>query len=205
MRGRKSSENTALYKIARHRDLAGNLLDVKTAAVEVINLLRPMVAISIFIQFIAIALVHYPEEKKKIRSGGDQYARMFVQEVRRFYPFFPFVAAVVKDDFTWKNYPFKKGTLTLLDIYGQNRSGLWGDPEQFRLNASPIERMPFHSFRKVAVITIQTIAVLANRLRSKYERKCFYLANLLEYEVPPKTSYSMVRIQHPRSGVVMKM
>jgi hypothetical protein len=49
---------------------------------------------------------------------------MFVQEVRRFYPFFPFVAAVVKKDFTWKGFEFKEGTLTFLDLYGTNH-----DPE----------------------------------------------------------------------------
>lgn len=89
-------ENTTLHKFSWYRDLEGNLLDTETAAVEVINILRPIVAIAIFINFIALALHHYPEEKEKLKSGDKKYSQMFVQEVRRFYPFFPFVVALVK-------------------------------------------------------------------------------------------------------------
>lgn len=81
-------ENTTLHKFAWYRDLEGNLLDTETAAVEVINILRPIVAIAIFINFIALAVHHYPEEKEKLKSGDEKYARMFVQEVRRFIHFF---------------------------------------------------------------------------------------------------------------------
>ena len=92
---------------AWHRDLEGNLLDTDTASVEVINILRPIVAIAIFINFIALAVHHYPEEKEKLKSGNEKYAQMFVQEVRRFYPFFPFVVVLVKKDFNWKGYKFE--------------------------------------------------------------------------------------------------
>ncbi len=44
----------------------------------------------------------------------------FSFKVRRFYPFFPAVAVLVKKDFTWNNFHFKEGTLTLLDLYGTN-------------------------------------------------------------------------------------
>src|SRR5690625_1869440 len=54
-------ENTALYRFSWHRDLEGNLLDTENVAVEVINILRPIVAIAIFINFIALAVHHYPE------------------------------------------------------------------------------------------------------------------------------------------------
>ena len=53
-------EDTALHRFAWHRDLEGNLLDTETAAVEVINILRSIVAIAIFINFIALAVHHYP-------------------------------------------------------------------------------------------------------------------------------------------------
>ena len=114
-------ENTALYRFAWHRDLEGNLLDIKIVAVEVINILRPIVAIAIFINFIALAVHQYPHEREKLKSADEKYAQMFVQEVRRFYPFFPFVAALVKKDFTWNGYKFEEGTLTFLDLYGTNR------------------------------------------------------------------------------------
>jgi len=58
---------------------------------------------------------------------------MFVQEVRRFYPFFPFIPAIVKEDFTWENFQFEKDTLTILDIYGTNHHpNLWEDPDLFK-------------------------------------------------------------------------
>src|SRR5690625_4874925 len=63
-------DHTALYKFSWHRDTEGNLLEPKVAAVEVINILRPIVAISIYINFVALALHHYPEEREKLK--GDQ-------------------------------------------------------------------------------------------------------------------------------------
>lgn len=101
-------EGTALYTFAWHRNLEGNLLDSEIAAVEVINILRPIVAIAVYINFSALAVHHYPEEREKLKSGDEKNALMFVQEVRRFYPFFPFAAAEVKEDFTWKDYTLKK-------------------------------------------------------------------------------------------------
>jgi fatty-acid peroxygenase len=57
---------------------------------------------------------------------------MFVQEVRRLYPFTPFVGALVKKTFLWNQYLFKKDTLVLLDIYGMNHdSRIWLHPYEF--------------------------------------------------------------------------
>src|SRR5690625_7805221 len=81
-------DNTILYRFAWQHDMNGDLFNSKTAAVEIINLLRPIVAISIFINFLMLAIHHYPEEKEKLKSGVNQFLEMFVQEVRRFYPFF---------------------------------------------------------------------------------------------------------------------
>ena len=70
---------------------------------------------------------------------------MFVQEVRRFYPFFPSVIALVKKDFTWKGFIFEEGTLTLLDLYGTNHdSKIWDSPEMFNPNRfAEWEESPF--------------------------------------------------------------
>nr|WP_031335222.1 MULTISPECIES: cytochrome P450 [Virgibacillus] len=126
--------NTPLYKITWHRDLSGELLDVHTAAVEVLNLLRPITAIGRFITFSTLALYEFPEAKQEIMSGDnrDQNKEMFVQEVRRYYPFAPFTGARVNRDFTWNHVLFKKNTLVLLDIYGTNHdSTLWENPYTF--------------------------------------------------------------------------
>lgn len=125
-------KKSILYKFAFHKELDGNLLDIETATVEVGNLIRPMVAISIFINFIALALHQFPQEEQKLNSHPG-YANMFIQEVRRYYPFFPFVAAVVKEDFTWNGYHFKEDTLTLLDLYGTNHDPkIWDNPDEFK-------------------------------------------------------------------------
>ncbi|RUL53563.1 cytochrome P450 [Lysinibacillus antri] len=125
-------KDSVLHKFAFHKDVDGQLLDAETATVEVINMLRPIVAIAIYINFTVLALLQFPEQKEKLKNYPD-YAKMFVQEVRRYYPFFPFVAAKVKSDFTWNGYDFKEGTLTLLDLYGTNHDPqIWDNPDEFQ-------------------------------------------------------------------------
>lgn len=202
-------ENTALHRFSWHRDLEENLLDTETAAVEVINILRPIVAIAIFINFTALAVHHYPEDRGKLESGDEKYAQMFIQEVRRFYPFFPFVAALVKKDFTWNNYKFEEGTLTLLDLYGTNHDPkIWDNPEVFNpvrfaeWDGSPFSFIPqgggdyFMGHRCAGEwVTIEVMKVSLD-----------YLVNRMNYEVPDQDlSFSMVNIPSiPHSKVVIK-
>ena len=100
----KVKEDTALYAMAFYKDLEGNYLDSNMAGIELINVLRPIVAISTFITFEALALHEYPECKEKLLSGDKNELEYFVQEVRRYYPFTPFLGAKVKKDFIWNNY-----------------------------------------------------------------------------------------------------
>ncbi|WP_010529193.1 cytochrome P450 [Lentibacillus jeotgali] len=130
---RHPREGTPLYEIAWHRDLNGKLLDLQTAAVELLNILRPITAIGRYVTFGALAMHDFPETKAKLRTGDDEDSRMFVQEVRRYYPFGPFLGARVRYNFKWGGHHFKKGTLVLLDVYGTNHDpNLWIDPEVFR-------------------------------------------------------------------------
>jgi fatty-acid peroxygenase len=126
-------ENSAVYAMAFHKNVDGEMLGTQMAAVELINLLRPIVAIAVYITFTALALNEHPEYKEKLRSGGDKEFKMFVQEVRRFYPFGPFLGARVKQDFAWKDHEFKENQLVFLDIYGTNHdSRIWDTPNEFR-------------------------------------------------------------------------
>jgi fatty-acid peroxygenase len=78
-----------------------------------------------------LALHANPQYRKKVQD--EMYARMFVHEVRRFYPFFPAVAARVRENFAWQGYIFPKGVRVLLDLYGTNHhSDLWDSPDEFR-------------------------------------------------------------------------
>jgi len=125
-------EGSAAHVIAWHRDLDGQLLDTEVAAVELINALRPTVAVARFVTFAALALHEHPMCVQKIQADED-YLEMFVQEVRRFYPFFPFVGGRIRNAFDWRGRRYARGTWVLLDLYGTNHDArAWGDPEKFR-------------------------------------------------------------------------
>jgi fatty-acid peroxygenase len=133
---------------------------------------------------------------------------MFVQEVRRFYPFGPFVGARVRNDFTWRRYSFRKGTLVLLDIYGTNHdSRLWVLPNRFlperfeNRNDTPYDLIPqgggntkYGNRCPGEVLTIKIM-----KLGMKF------LTNHLDYEVPVQDlSYSLSRIPTlPKSRFIM--
>jgi len=122
----------ALMAVARHLDADGKPLQTHVAAVELLNLLRPTVAVSRFIVFAALELLTHPEWRERLRDD-DAELEPFAQEVRRLYAFFPFMAARVREAFTWQGYRFPKGTRVLLDLWGTNREvGRWDEPERFR-------------------------------------------------------------------------
>ncbi|MGN7941971.1 cytochrome P450 [Virgibacillus sp. 6R] len=125
-------KGTAMYEMAFYKDEIGQPLSSLIAAIELINVLRPIVAISTFITFAALALHNYPICKEKLFESDGAYLDMFVQEVRRFYPFAPILGARVKDNFIWNNCNFEEGTLVLLDVYGINHDPtLWDKPNDF--------------------------------------------------------------------------
>ncbi|OZU89299.1 cytochrome P450 [Virgibacillus indicus] len=204
-----ADEDTALYKIAWHEDPNGNLLDLKTAAVELLNILRPIVAIGRYITFGALALHEHPETREKLQSDTDNYSQMFVQEVRRFYPFGPFLGARVRKDFTWNQHDFQKGTLVLLDIYGANHSSeLWENPEQFRperfhdWEGSPFDFIPQGGgdYLKGHRCAGEWITIEAMKTSLSF------LVKQIDYEVPDQDlSYSMVRMPTiPKSRFVIR-
>lgn len=118
--------------VAMHRELNGRLLRPRAAAVELLNLLRPAIATAVFVVFVAHALHAHPDSGVRLRAGEADYLGCFVDEVRRFYPFFPAVAARVRDDFEWHGYAFERGTRALLDLYGTDHDpGCWTAPEAF--------------------------------------------------------------------------
>ncbi|HWS34166.1 MAG TPA: cytochrome P450 [Actinoplanes sp.] len=117
--------------IAHHRD-DGVLLDPRTAAVELLNVIRPAVAVSWFVAFAGHAMDMWPRFQSRLRAGDDEEARAFAQEVRRFYPFAPFLGGRATRDLFFQGEPIPAGTLVLLDVYGQNHDPeLWPDPYTF--------------------------------------------------------------------------
>lgn len=109
------------------------LLPPRVAAVELLNLVRPAVAVSVYIVWMAHALLRYPEVMTSMSRADADYRKAFVQEVRRFYPFFPAVMARVSEPFSWRSQHFEKGVRVLLDLHGTNRDPLsWLEADSFR-------------------------------------------------------------------------
>lgn len=129
----KPDNGSALYEIAFYRELFGAQLDTQMAAIELINVLRPIVAISTFIAFAALALHEHPGYEERLKTSNSNEFEVFAQEVRRYYPFAPFLGARVKKDFIWSQCEFTEGMLVLLDIFGTNHdSKMWDNPYEFR-------------------------------------------------------------------------
>lgn len=121
-----------LAVIARHRDRDERPLGADIAANELINVLRPIVAVARYIVFGALALHEYPEWRARIATGDEATLTAFAHEVRRFYPFFPAIGGRVLDAFDWRGLHFAEGTWVLFDMHGTNHDPrLWPEPERF--------------------------------------------------------------------------
>lgn len=126
-------EASAAALIAAHRAPDGTPLDEKAAAVELINILRPTVAVGRFIAFAALALHENPAWRARFAAGEEDGLEPFVQEVRRFYPFFPMIGGRACEAFEWRGHRFAAGDWVLLDLYGTNHDPrLWPEPHRFR-------------------------------------------------------------------------
>jgi fatty-acid peroxygenase len=202
------NEGSAAHVFATSRDADGSLLDTRIAAVELINVIRPYVAIAYYVAFSALALHEHPEYREKLRNGDDRDVKMFVQEVRRFYPFAPLLGAIVRKDFNWRGHHFKKGRMVLLDIYGPlHDAKLWEEPYEFRperfmeWKGSPFDFVPQgggdHEMGHRCAGEWITIGAMQVSLQ---------FLTAMEYEVPAQDlGFSLSRIPtFPRSGFVIK-
>lgn len=186
--------------------MAGEALDAPTAAKELLNLLRPIVAISTYIAFMALALHEHPELKAAL--SGAQARHCFVQEVRRFYPFTPFAGAVTKRDFTWKGCDFKAGDTVLLDVYGINHdSRIWDRPFEFRPERfeawqyDPFAFIPHGGGDPAAGHRCPGESITVEVMKATLD----FLVNQIDYKVPAQDlRYDMARIPaRPASGVIL--
>ncbi|ADV67706.1 cytochrome P450 [Deinococcus maricopensis] len=203
------AEDGALHVVATHRDERGALLDEHTAAVELLNVLRPTVAVARYVVFAAHALHQHPSCRDALLRGDDDALLRFVQEVRRYYPFFPFVAARVRRTFEWSGHTFPQGRLVLLDVYGTNRDpSVWAaperfDPERFRTwNGSPFNFVPQgggdHDLGHRCAGEWLTIELMRGAVR--------FLTRDVTYDVPPQDlRVRLTRMPaQPESGFVLR-
>ncbi|MFG6637938.1 cytochrome P450 [Sulfitobacter sp. 1A12126] len=180
------TQESALNVIATWNDLNGKLLTSKDAAVELLNVLRPTVAVSVFIVQTAHALHRYPEWQEKLRKD-EGLLEPFVEEVRRFYPFFPAVAARVRSAFEWRGYRFPEGCRVLLDLYGTNTDPRSWDapleflPERFQnWGESPFDFIPQGGGDHYTNHRCPGEWIAINQMKVF----CRYLVNEIDYDVP---------------------
>ena len=140
---------SALALVSTWTGEAGLPLPLRTAAVELQNLLRPTVAVSRFASFAALALAQHASWRTALReeAGGavpGPLALAFAQEVRRLAPFVPVLAGDLRREVTFHGRRLPAGTRLVLDVLGTNTDerhwprALAFDPHRF-LGAQHVE------------------------------------------------------------------
>ncbi|MCX7521457.1 cytochrome P450 [Microbacterium sp. STN6] len=129
----RDTRQTPLARLAHHRNRSGQLLSVDTAATELVNLLRPVVAVGRFIVYAALSLHRRARWRHAFEEGDEGDLMGFVDEVRRFYPFFPIIAGRAQNDLHWRGLALPKHSLVVLDLYATDHDpAVWPQPMRFR-------------------------------------------------------------------------
>lgn len=112
---------------------AASGLDDTTAAVELLNVLRPTVAVAWLGAWAALYLDEAPRWRQELRSPttGTHHVA-FAEEVRRGTPFVPVLAGKLRRDVTHDGVELHDGDRIVLDVWGTDQAaGLWDRPESF--------------------------------------------------------------------------
>jgi fatty-acid peroxygenase len=201
--------NSVVEVVAEHLDADGRRLDARVAAVELLNVIRPTTAIAWFMAFSGHALIRWPEHKARLADGDAAFAAAFAHEVRRFYPFAPFIGGRAQRELEWDGERIPEHSMVLLDLYGQNHDAeFWPDPyvlcpERFLgRDIGEFELVPqgggdprTHHRCPGEQLTVALLSALAVRLAR------------LEYDVPDQDlSIALHRIPaRPAEGVVLRV
>jgi fatty-acid peroxygenase len=122
-------------------EIARQDLDPRTAGVELVNILRPTVAVAWLGTFAGSELQQLPDWRHRL-SGADSDAEAyaFVEEVRRTTPFVPALAGRAREQRRIDGVDIRRGDRLVLDVIGINHDPRsWADPHSFRP-----ERFLFH-------------------------------------------------------------
>jgi len=128
-RGRREApEGSALAEVARARNL-----DARTAGVELLNVLRPTVAVAWLGTFAGLRLAREAEWRGRLAAGDPREALAFAQEVRRTTPFAPVLGGRARRSATVGGVPIRSGDRLVLDVLGIDHDPTrWADPREFR-------------------------------------------------------------------------
>ncbi len=109
---------------------ANSDLEARIAAIELLNMIRPTVAVARYVTFAALALHEYPHTEDLVHD--ESTLDPFVHEVRRFFPFFPAVVGRARRTFTFHDVEIREGDRVMLDLYGTNHDPrVWERPDEF--------------------------------------------------------------------------
>ncbi len=183
-----AAPNTALYEFAHWKDLNDKPMDLHLCAVDLMNVVRPLVAVNRFVSYAVKALIEFDQERLKLQVTKDQnYAYKFAQEVRRIFPFVPFLPGRLKQNIEFDGYSLKKNTLIILDVFGTTHDPkLFENPYQFNPNrfedwdGSPFDLIPqgggdFYTNHRCAGEWMTVIVM---------EETINYFANKIDFSVP---------------------
>jgi fatty-acid peroxygenase len=107
--------------------ICGSQLDSRTGAVELLNVLRPTVAVAWLGAFATVRLAEQPDLRARLAAESGARERLaFAQEVRRTTPFVPVLAGRVKRRVDALGLTLEPRDRVLLDVVGIN-----GDPERW--------------------------------------------------------------------------
>ncbi|MDT0187061.1 cytochrome P450 [Microbacterium sp. ARD31] len=129
------SERTTPPDASALRRIADSDLDERTAAVELLNVLRPTVAVAWLGVFAAFDLARASAaEGERLRDPGAVHERYaFAQEVRRTSPFVPVLTAIALRDARVSGTRVRAGDRLLLDVVGiDHHPDHWPAPHEFR-------------------------------------------------------------------------
>src|SRR5699024_95334 len=116
----QGKEHLALYTFANATDLDGELLPVETAAVELLNIIRPTVALTVWVALMGHALFAENNVYDDLKADFNIIYDSFIQVMRRYYPFFHLLTAIAVDDVEVNGYQITKDSCVVLDLYGSN-------------------------------------------------------------------------------------
>jgi len=125
--GRRPAHDTVVGRVAANRSLSDAV-----AGVELLNILRPTVAVAYFGAFTAAALDLRPDWRDRVAAGEPDDLRAFGHEVRRCYPFVPLLTGRLVRDYEWRGTTFRRGAFMVLDVIGTNHDpARWPEPTMF--------------------------------------------------------------------------
>lgn len=113
-------ENLALYIFANATDLEEELLPIQVAAIELLNIIRPTVRLTVWMALMGHALFAKKDVYEELKADFNNLQDPFIQEMHRYYPFLPALPAIAVEDVEINGYPIPKNSWVILDLYGGN-------------------------------------------------------------------------------------